>query len=244
MRKLTLAERLIVGADYKPVGPDGREWVRTKVLKLADQISGTGVYMKVNSALRACGYGLIDEIHARGIKVFADLKLDDIKETLTIDGILLREAKPELLTVKCTAGIASMQALKNELPDTEILGVSVLTNLTEEDVMAMFICSREEAVMRLSAFGAAAKIDGFISSAKEVDILRSGFGLSMSINTPAIRPKWAIVPGDDQNKNLIVTPAEAIIAGADRIVVARPIILAENPYDAVMWTLEEIASVA
>lgn len=253
-KKLTLAERLIVAADFKPPkgteppidqkgSPHLRYWVENKVLALADSLKGTGVYLKVNSALRACGYELIDKIHARGLRVFADLKLIDIGETLSTDGVLLKEAKPELLTTMCVSGIAAMQALKAELPYTEVLGVTVLTSLNDVDTQAMFTCSTEKAVMRLARFAADAKIDGLISSPREADMLRSEFGVMLSINTPAIRPAWAIVAGDDQNPGRIMTPAKALNAGADRIVVGRPITKPSEgmtPYDAVMRTLAEI----
>jgi orotidine-5'-phosphate decarboxylase len=241
-KTLTPAERLIVAADFKPVAPNGKDWVEAQVLSLAFSLKGTGVYLKVNSALRACGYDLIGKIQARGLRVFADLKLFDIGETLSTDGILLKEAKPELLTTVCVAGVSAMQALKAELPDTEVLGVTVLTSLKDVDTQAMFTCSTEEAVMRFAQVAADAKIDGLISSPKEAEILRAKFGILLSLNTPAIRPTWAIVPGDDQNPERIMTPAKAIRAGADRIVVGRPIVRAEKPYDAVMRTIEEIAS--
>lgn len=251
---LTPAERLIVAADFKPpVGMEGpidqkgsphlRYWVENHVLALADSLKGTGVYLKVNSALRACGYELISKIHSRGLRVFADLKLFDISETLATDGVLLGEAKPELLTTVCVAGVTAMQALKAELPDTEVLGVTVLTSLKDADTQAMFTCSTEEAVMRFAQVAANAGIDGLISSPKEAEVLRAKFGIVLSLNTPAIRPTWAIVPGDDQNPDRIMTPAKAIKAGADRIVVGRPIVKAEKPYDAVMRTIDEIASV-
>ncbi len=250
MKKLTPAERLIVAADFRPTILEGdddasrnlrRTWVKQQVLALADSLKGTGVYLKVNSALRACGYNLIDEIHDRGLRVFADLKLYDIGETLATDGVFLRETKPELLTTVCSAGIVAMQMLKAELPDTEVLGVTVLTSLNTSNALDMFGCTVGEAVLRFSQFAADAPIDGLISSAKEAEMLRAKFGVFLSLNTPAIRPTWAIVPGDDQNPARIMTPAKAINAGADRIVVGRPITQAVSPYDAVMRTIEEIA---
>lgn len=241
-RNLKPEERLIVAADFKPTNPDGRVWVREKILKLALQLRGSGVYLKVNSALRACGYDLIDDIHSYDLRVFADLKLVDIGETLSTDGALLQQARPELLTTMCVAGVTAMQALKAKLPDTEVLGVTVLTSLNEADTGAMFTCSTMEAVMRFAQFAADAKIDGVISSPSEVEMLRAKFGVLLSLNTPAIRPSWAIVPGDDQNPNRIMTPAKAIKAGADRIVVGRPITQAKSPYDAAMRTIEEITS--
>ncbi len=265
-KTLTPAERLIVAADIKPISYEElkfieplkiifskdcyerpyrglmREYVRWKVLKLADSLKGTGVYLKVNSALRACGYDLIGEIQSRGLRVFADLKLVDIGKTLSTDGILICEAKPELLTVMCVAGLTAVQALKVKLPDTEVLGVTVLTSLQEADAHAMYGCSIEEAVMRFAEVAAEVGIDGLISSPKQATKLRAKFGNLFTLNTPAIRPYWAIVLDDDQNPDEIMTPAKAIKAGADRIVVGRPIVNAEKPYDAVMRTIDEIAS--
>lgn len=243
-KTLTPAERLIVAADFKPVHPSGRNWVRRQVLGLAQKLKGTGVYLKVNSALRASGYNLIGEIQSLGLRVFADLKLFDIPETLSTDGVLLWEARPELLTTVCVAGVSALQALKAELPDTEVLGVTVLTSLKHSDTIRIHRGEVMESVFRLAEIAVEAGVDGFISSATDAAMLRQKFGDSFTINTPAIRPTWAIVSGDDQNPDRIMTPAKAIKVGrADRIVVGRPIVLSANPYDAVMRTIEEIASV-
>lgn len=245
MGSLTLSERLIVAADFRPDPKQGqgRDWVRGQVLTLVAALIGTGgVYIKVNSALRACGYELIGKIHQFGAKVFADLKLYDIGETLATDGVLLREFRPELLTAVCTAGVGPLRALKAELPNTEVLGVTVLTSLSDVDTRAMFVCTTEDAVCRFAGVAVGAGLDGVVSAPKEVEMLRADFGTLMTLNAPAIRPEWAIVPGDDQNPDRIMTPAKAIKAGADRIVVGRPITKAKDPYDATMRTLEEISS--
>lgn len=249
-RILTPAERLIVAADFRYEHPENdlfnlgaSKWTRSKVIGLADSLKGTGVYLKVNSALRAWGYDLIDEIHDRGLKVFADLKLCDISNTLADDGVLLREAKPELLTTVCVAGVSAMRTIKSELPDTEVLGVTVLTSMTNEECSMIHGYRPAIAACKLAELAKQAGLGGIISSAKEACEIRKIIGSNMSINTPAIRPTWAIIPGDDQNPERIMTPVKAIRAGADRIVVGRPITQAKNPYDAVMRTIEEIASV-
>lgn len=241
-RTLTPAERLIVAADFKPTAPNGKDWVKSQVLALADNLKGTGVCLKVNSALRACGYDLIGEIQSRGLRVFADLKLIDIGETLSTDGVLLKEAKPELLTTVCVAGVTAMQALKAELPDTEVLGVTVLTSLKLVDTEEMFRATVEASVMKFALLAETAGVDGLICAPTDIAFIQSVVKRSMTLNTPAIRPTWAIVPGDDQNPDRIMTPAKAIKAGADRIVVGRPIVKAEKPYDAAMRTIDEISS--
>jgi orotidine-5'-phosphate decarboxylase len=241
-KTLAPAERLIVAADFKPTVPSGREQIQAQVLALARRLRGTGVYLKVNSALRACGYELIGLIQSYGLKVFADLKLFDIGETLSTDGMLLKAAKPELLTTVCVAGINAMRALKAELPDTEVLGVTVLTSFTEGETLEIFWTSVEGSVVKLARLADTAGIDGLICAPTDIAFIKAGINRPMSFNTPAIRPTWAIVPGDDQNPDRIMTPAKAIMAGADRIVIGRPIVRSDNPYDAVMRTIEEIAS--
>ncbi len=250
MRKqLTPQERLIVAADFQPSSGGGRKEVKARVLALADSLKGTGVCIKINTILRATGYNLIDEIRARGLEVFADLKLVDIPETLTTDAMLLTEAQPALLTVMCQAGNAAMAALKAALPDlkaampgTEVLGVTVLTSLKDKDTQDMFSCDVGPGVERFAKLAAKAGLDGLISSAKEAEMLRGIVGDDMTLNTPAIRPVWSLVEGDDQNSDRIMTPTKAIQAGADRVVVGRPIVRADNPYDATMRTIDEIAS--
>jgi len=237
-----LAERLAVAADFRPEDGHGREWARREVLGLAKKLRGTGVYLKVNSALRAEGYRLVEEIREWELKVFADLKLFDIHHTLFTDGVLLHEVKPELLTVMCMAGISSLQALKIELPETEILGVTTLTSMKDSDTQRMFGCSVEESVMRFAQIAVDAKVDGLVCAPAEAAMLRQKFSEKLSLNTPDVRPTWAHVRGDDQNYRRVMTPAEAITAGATRLVVGRPITQAKNPYDAVMRILEEIAS--
>lgn len=245
MKQLTPFERLIVAADFKPLDNLGRASVKDQVLALADSLKGTGAYLKVNSALRAAGFDLIDEIHARGLRVFADLKLNDIGATLATDGAILREVKPELLTVMCTSGDDAMAALKAELPDTEVLGVTVLTSMDEREAARTF-CHAVllDNVCMLVEKADGAGLDGVICAPSEICPVRRKVGNRMTINTPGIRPLWAIVPGDDQNPDRIMTPAKAIEAGADRIVVGRPITKPPQgmmSLDAVQRTIDEIA---
>jgi len=229
-KKLEPAERLIVAAD------------NIDVVDLAAKLQGTGVYLKVNSALRERGYPLILQIREFGLRVFADLKLNDIPETLATDGRLLAAVAPDLVTVMCSAGVAAIKALKTWLPDTEVLGVTVLTSMTDDDSRSLFGCTVPGAVRRLACLAREAGIDGLVASAKEAQDLREILGKDMSINTPAIRPAWVTVAGDDQNASRVTTPAEAIRLGADRIVVGRPIVRAQDPRTAVLRTIEEIAS--
>ncbi len=235
---LKIEERLIVSADFSPKDFGGLKGVETQILSLAKDLQGLGVYIKVNSALRAIGYELITKIHDLGLKVFADLKLNDIPNTMQTDAELLKEFKPEILTVMCSSGIKGMHSVQEILKDTtEILGVTILTSLNNEDCQPIFSCSPEEGVMKFTKMAKIAGLGGIILSPQEVQITKQ-LNLKLTLNTPGIRPLWAIIKNDDQSR--ILTPTKAIQNGVDRIIIGRPIIQSQNPKEAVLKILEEI----
>lgn len=244
---LTPQERLIVAADYSPKDFGGIAGVEKQVLALATDLQGTGVYIKVNSVLRAVGYSLITRLHDLGLKVFADLKLIDIPNTMGTDGEMLAEVKPDILTVMCCAGIDGMRAVQKILGSTtEVLGVTILTSLNEEECQAIFTCSTKAGVLRFSRMAQLAGLGGLILSPQEVEVVNKRFELTLSLNTPGIRPIWSLVEGDDQSR--VLTPQKAIVAGAQRIVMGRPVVKAgpndkgmpKSPREAVERTIEEI----
>ena len=248
-KELKPEECLIVAADYSPKKFGGIKGVKEEVVALATKLAGLGVYIKVNSILRALGYGLIDELHERGLKVFADLKLIDIPKTMEFDGEFLVEAKPDMLTVMCCAGIDGMNAVQKVVgKNTEILGVTVLTSLNEEECQGIFTCSSKAGVLRFARMAKLAGLGSLILSPKEVGVEKDRFELMLSLNTPGVRPEWAIVDEDDQTKERTLTPKKAIMGGAKRIVMGRPITqakandngLPQNSKEAVERTLEEI----
>lgn len=241
MKMLTPAERLIVAADFKPQPPNGWRWVRKNILELAVALRGTGVYLKVH----AFDDELIEEIRSRSpaLKIFADLKLFDIPETLAFHGVLLRNVRPEILTVACASGIAGMRALKAELPETEILGVTMLTSMSEEECEDMYHpLTIEDLTTSYATAAEKAGLSGVVSSTKEAYFIRDIVGPDMTVNVAGVRPRWGKVSHDDQNPDRIATPQEAIKNGADRVIVGRPIVRAQNPRTAVLGIIDEIAS--
>ncbi|MBI2476089.1 MAG: orotidine 5'-phosphate decarboxylase [Candidatus Taylorbacteria bacterium] len=242
------AERLVVAADFTP-DATGREGVRKKVLVLAEELKGMGVVIKVNSILRACGYGLIRQIHDLGLRVAADLKLVDIKNTLETDGALLAEEKPEFLTVMANVGVDGMSAVRAALPGTEVWAVTVLTTFDDQVSSEIFGCTADEAVLRFARLAKSAGIPGLILSPKEGKIIRADANLNgLRLNSPGIRYPWAEVKKDDQVRFL---PAgEAVASGIDRVVVGRPILNAgpnddptkpKSRREAAEWILRDIA---
>lgn len=228
-------DRLIVAADFRS---DNFREIHDDVLTLAEELEGLGVYIKVNSALRAWGYDLIGKMHKQGLRVFADLKLYDIPETLATDGWLLREARPEIVTAACACGARSLTALREALPNTEILGVTVLTSMDEDEVDVVFGTHTNDAVGCLAGVAESAGLCGLVCSGHELAYLREHYGDTFTFTVPGIRPAWAQVANDDQRR--VMTPAEAIKAGAHRLVIGRPITQAKNPREAVERTLAEI----
>lgn len=237
-KEIKTEERLIVAADYSPKECGGIRAVEAKVMELALSLRGTGVIIKVNSILRAVGYGLITQLHKMGLKVFADLKLVDIPATMKIDAELLAQVMPNFVTVMCNAGDGIRVFKETVGPDCEVLGVTVLTSLNDEKCKEIYSCSCEEGVSRFAHIANEAGADGLILSPKEIEIVKRFPGLNLSLNTPGIRPEWSLVENDDQSR--VMTPEKAIKNGADRIVIGRPITGAKNPRKAVIWTLNEI----
>lgn len=245
-KELRLEERLIVAADFSPKDFGGISGVKKRVIELAQDLEGLGVYIKVNSVLRAAGYDLINQLHDLGLKVFADLKIIDIPNTMATDAEMLAEVKPEILTVMCCAGIDGMHIVQQNLPNTEVLGVTILTSLNEEECQAIFTCSTKAGVLKFARMAQLAGLGGLILSPKELEVVANRIELNLSLNSPGIRPLWSIVEGDDQSR--VLTPQKAIENGAKRIVLGRPIVQAckndkgfpQNPREAVERTLEEI----
>lgn len=242
------ATALTIAADFRPDPKESyagdpvgvREWVRGEVLTLADELHGSGVTLKVNSALRTCGYPLITEIQDRGLRVFADMKFFDISETLSIDGALLSVFKPDVVTVVCAAGTKALKALKEGLPDSEVIGITVPTSFSETDAMEVYGLGVLQAVGMLAEVAKEGGLDGLVSSSKEVPHLVSVYGQSLSYTVAGIRPDWFLVQQDDQNPDRSATPMVAIARGAKRLVIGRPITKSSNRREAVERTIKEM----
>lgn len=218
-----IASRIVVAADFDP-NEGGRRIVRTKVIALAEELQDTGVIIKLNSILRACGYDLIDELHQLGVKVCADLKIVDIKETMSKDGALLREARPEFLTVMANAGVEGLDAINKVLPETDLWGVTVLTSLDEGQCQSIFGGPVDSTVLKFANISLAAGLAGLILSPREAEVIRQDDALrSLELNSPGIRYPWSEV-GDQKR---FLTAGEAVAKGINRVVIGRPILNAK-----------------
>ncbi len=239
---MKLEERLWVAADYDPRKEGDIAGVLEKVHELAKALQGTGVTLKVNSILRAWGYGLIREIHAFGLDVCADLKLTDISNTSELDAVMLAMFRPRYMTMMCASSLAAIEKVKKAVgASTQVIGVTLLTDISPAECSDLYDMTSLEMAIRFAKHAKKTGcLDGLVASALEVPRLRillddlSG----LTLTTPGIRPAWAPVQNDDQKR--VATIAEAIQSGADRVVLGRPITQAKDPREAVERTLKEI----
>ena len=153
-------------------------------------------------------------------------------------------AGARLATVHVDTGRESLKASPEARENgVKLLGVTVLTHLKPDDLEAMGL-AREYArdltklVLLRAGIARAAGCDGVVCAGTEVKAVKEAFGPEFLVVCPGIRPAWAAVPGDDQQR--VMTPYEAIKAGADYIVVGRPIRLAADPVDAADKVVAEI----
>ena len=180
-------------------------------------------------------------------KVFLDLKFHDIPNTVA--GAVAAAAKTgaNMINMHASGGLemmrvaseaADMQAGTLKIPRPLLLGVTILTSIDEGSFQRGFGTERKlrDQVAYLAELSQEAGLDGVVASPLEIDTVRRVCGDRFLIVTPGVRPRWAAA-GDQRR---ITTPSEAIEAGADYIVVGRPITGADNPREAAKNILQEI----
>ena len=212
---------------------------RKAALDLLRQLGEDISFFKVGLQLyTAEGPAIVREVLASGARVFLDLKLHDIPNTVAATVESAAELGVEMLTVHLSGGETMVRAATNAGKDKlSILGVTVLTSSDDETLHRIGIKSGvSEQVLRLAKLGQNGGVDGFVASAQEVTMLRRQFGAEMKIVVPGIRPPWS--EAGDQKR--FMTPRQAIDAGADYLVIGRPITAHSNPREAIMKILEEL----
>lgn len=238
MRPLTPTDRLIFPLDV----PD-----RGQALALMEKLRGEVGLFKVGLELFLAEgrdfLKLMTELAPEGY--FLDLKLHDIPATMA--GALKQLVRgARFTTVHVEQGQKALKALVEAFRDqVAVLGVTVLTSLTPADLLALGIDPRyatdppTELVLRRAALAYEAGCAGVVCAGSEARAVKEKFGRDFLVVCPGIRPSWAQVPGDDQKR--IMTPYEAIRAGADYIVVGRPLRLAPDPVTRAREVVADIA---
>jgi orotidine-5'-phosphate decarboxylase len=163
---------------------------------------------------------------ASGVQVFLDLKLHDIPATVAGAARAVARLRPGILTVHAAAGPAAIRAAVQAAPGTKIAAVTVLTSLGDDDLAGIGMAGPvRDAVRRLAVLAVAAGATGLVCSPREVASLRAEVGPGITLITPGIRAAGS----DAQDQARVATPEEALSAGADLLVIGRPITGAPDP---------------
>jgi len=173
------------------------------------------------------GPGVVASIcGASGVQVFLDLKLHDIPATVAGAARAVAKLRPEIVTVHAAAGTEVIRAAVQAAPDTMIAGVTVLTSLGAGDLESIGMRGPvPDAVRRLSVLAVSAGARALVCSPREVATVRSEVGSDIKLITPGVRPAGA----DRNDQARVATPEEAMRAGADLLVIGRPITGAPDP---------------
>ena len=220
-------DRLVVAVDLSK---------RDDILRLVDQLRGTvGVFKIGLQAFIANGPSIVREIVDRGEKVFLDLKIHDIPNTAKHAIAEAASLGASIATVHAAGGESMLRACAH--PSLLVLGVTILTSLEEADLLQIgFGGLPVDNAVRLALLAKGAGLRGVVASPLEIARIREACGAELVILTPGIRPAGS--DAGDQRRTM--TPREAIAAGADYIVVGRPITGAADARSAALGIIEEM----
>jgi len=224
-------EKIIVALDVPT-----KEKALALVKQLRDQIS----FFKIGLQLyTAEGPEIVRAVLATGAKVWLDIKLHDIPNTVGRAVESASRLGVHMLTIHLSGGGEMIRAaIAARANDMLLLGVTVLTSATEQTLREVGIPGTvEDEVLRLAKLGVEAGIDGVVASPHEIRKLRAEFGNKIKIAVQGIRPTWA-APGDQKR---FMTPRMALEAGADYIGIGRPIAAHQQPSEAVAKILQELS---
>ena len=197
-----------------------------EVRRLADQLKPDLCRLKVGKELFVrAGPEVVRELQTKGFKIFLDLKFHDIPNTVGAACRAARELGVWMCTVHASGGPRMIAAAHSACGDAvKVVAVTVLTSLDDSDLEKVGQKAAADQVRRLSRLAQHAGLSGVVCSAKEAALVREGCGEDFLIVTPGIRLQAL---DDDQKRT--VTPQQAVAAGADHLVVGRPITQAADP---------------
>lgn len=234
---MTVKDSLCIALD----GTD-RDWILSTASALADL---TG-WLKIGlEAFVAHGPQLVADVARLGPRVFLDLKLHDIPATVERAAANCASCGAAMFTVHAAGGRTMLEAAVSGArtgagaDPPKVVAVTLLTSLDEDALDELGIDSKtEDLVLRWARLARRAEVSGVVASAREAAALRESCGDGFILVTPGIRP--ADGSADDQRR--VVTPSEALAAGADILVVGRPVTRAADPADAVRNLLVEMSA--
>lgn len=232
------SEKLIIALDVSS---------RTSALALVEQLGEFAAMFKIGSQLYAAeGPDIVREIVLRGCRIFLDLKFHDIPNTVSAAALEVMRLGVSMMTIHALGGRQMMQNVIEQLEAEskgtnrdrpKVIAVTVLTSANASQLAEMGLSDPQSLVLNLSRLAKSCGVDGVVASTREIETIRTNVKQDgFLIVTPGIRPIGSSL--DDQER--IATPAEAVRAGADYIVVGRPIIGAKSPRQAALDMIKEI----
>ena len=211
-----------------------------EALALAAEVAPAVGAFKIGKELFvSAGPDIVQRVRDTGAEVFLDLKFHDIPNTVAKAVASAARLDVQLLTVHASGGTAMLRAAQKASGQNGplVLGVTVLTSMDESDLAELGISkSPADQVRHLAKLATAAGLRGLVCSPMEIAPLREILPAEIQLVTPGIRPTG--VDAGDQKR--VFTPSEALAAGANRLVIGRPIYAAENPRAAAEAILESL----
>jgi len=228
------SNKVIVALDYPQAD---------QALAFVDRVRPDMCRLKVGKELFvAAGPAFVEDLVERGFAVFLDLKFHDIPNTVAQACKAAARLGVWMMNVHASGGprmmLAAREALEGFSRRPRLIAVTVLTSMGEEELRAIGVeAAARQQVLRLASLAHGSGMDGVVCSAQEAPLLRSSLGAEFLLVTPGIRPAGS--KGGDQTR--ILTPAQAIQAGSDYLVIGRPITQAVDPLAALESITREIA---
>ncbi|MFP4457347.1 MAG: orotidine-5'-phosphate decarboxylase [Clostridia bacterium] len=230
-----LRERLILALDVDS---------EREALEIVEDLHDLIGYFKIGMQLYySVGNSLIEKIHYLGGKVFLDLKLHDIPNTVQNGARVLANLGVEMTNFHATGGPQMLKSASLGLKEAEVekppigIAVTILTSLSKDDLKEIGIKEEvKQSVRNLAIMTKKAGLAGVVCSPQEIKIVKEACGEDFLTITPGIRPSWSVK--NDQKR--ITTPYQAIKDGGDYLVIGRPIRNAENRREAAKLVLEEM----
>lgn len=205
----------------------------TWAARIGDHVGGIKLGLEFISAHGPKGVAQV--MKASGLPAFLDVKFHDIPNTVAGAVRAIAACRPFMINVHASGGRAMMQAAaeaaseaayEHVAPRPLVIGVTILTSLSDEELAEVGMeASTADQAIRLAVLAKESGLDGVVCSPLEAARIRAECGPNFKLITPGVRPEWAAV--NDQKR--IMTPEQAIAEGADYLVVGRPITSADDP---------------
>lgn len=237
-----MREKLIVALDIAD-----RALLEEKLALLQDHISWVKVGMEL---FYASGPEIVTYLAEKGFKVFLDLKLHDIPNTVKKAASVLARLGARIINIHTFGGYEMMRQTAEAIKDRaltagveapKVIGVTILTSLSQQAIREELKINNSMAdeVLHLACLAQKAGLDGVVTSPWEIREIKEVCGEDFLTVVPGIRPRWA-APGDQARH---MTPGQAVKEGADLLVIGRPILGAPDPVAAVNKIIQEMEEV-